>query len=577
MQIKVSDYIAQFLRIQNIDTIFEVAGGMITHLLDSIYHHGNANIISMHHEQATSFAADAYGRKTGKPGVALATSGPGATNLLTGIASCYFDSSPAIFITGQVNTYEQKKDRPIRQLGFQETDIIAMATPIVKKCFRVDDASQVENIMYEAYECAISDRPGPVLIDLPMNIQRELITPAPIRQLSRTYHVENFSVQIELIHEYLKEAKAPLILVGGGIRCAQAEKQFIEFVESTQIPVVTSLLGYDLLPFNHSARVGFIGTYGNRWANLALSKADVLIVIGSRLDVRQTGADVIGFRQNKTIIHVDCDAGEINNRIEHCIPIVADAKNFLEQAVNYWSKPKIHKPSYSLWKDELQKLKTQWPDINELANCNGINPNQLMHAISQHAQTAIGYVADVGNHQMWAAQSLELASGQVFLTSGGMGAMGFALPAAIGLSLANGKKPVVAIVGDGALQMNIQELETIVRNRLPIKIIVLNNNCLGMIRQFQDSYFSGRYQSTYWGYTAPDFAAIAEAYKINAHTISQPEEIEAGSTWIWDKPDTPALLQVMINPYTNVYPKIAFGRPISEMEPFARPLCIEST
>jgi acetolactate synthase-1/2/3 large subunit len=330
-----------------------------------------------------------------------------------------------------------------------------------------------------------------------------------------------------------------------------------------------------VIPFEHPLRVGFIGTYGNRWANLAIGAADLLIVIGSRLDVRQTGADVDGFAKDKTIIHVDCDEGEINNRVKDCISIVADAKDFLVQATAQLASHQL--PVCSSWIDEIHLLKTRWPDIAELKDFPGINPNHFMHVLSKSSKDAVGYVADVGNHQMWAAQSLELHSNQLFMTSGGMGAMGFALPAAIGASLANGKKPVVVIVGDGAFQMNIQELQTVVRNRIPLKIIVVNNNCLGMIRQFQDSYFEGRYQSTFWGYTAPNFEAIATAYGIAAKTIATCGEIEAGASWLWEKNDEPALLQVIVSPKMNVYPKIAFGKPISEMEPFSLPIGIEST
>ena len=576
MQIKVNDYIAEFLRAQKIEYVFEVAGGMITHLLDAIHRLGATNIISVHHEQAAAFAADAYGRVTGKPGVALATSGPGATNLLTGIASCYFDSSPALFITGQVNTHEQKGDRNVRQLGFQETDILTMVSPIIKKSFRVETASQVESIMKEAYECTISGRPGPVLIDLPMNIQREIITVAPIKAIEQRIIISNYlAAQISLVGEYIEKAERPLILVGGGVRCSKAETELLQFVKLTGITVVTYLLALDIMPFEHPLRVGFIGTYGNRWANLALSSSDLLIVIGSRLDVRQTGADVEGFGKNKTIIHIDCDESEINNRIKDCISIVADAKYFLEQA-----NIQLETASYSyfnVWLDQIYALKKAWPDVNELKGLSGINPNCFMHTLSKSATDAVAYVADVGNHQMWGAQSLEIHTNQIFITSGGMGAMGFALPAAIGASLAYGKKPVVVIVGDGAFQMNIQELQTVVRNRIPLKIIVMNNNCLGMIRQFQDSYFEGRYQSTYWGYSAPDFSAIAAAYGIATKTILLTEEIESGTNWLWDMPDEPVLLQVMVNPYMNVYPKIAFGKPMSEMEPFSMPIGIEST
>lgn len=576
MQMKVSDYIAEFLRIQGIDCVFEVAGGMITHILDSCYRIGNMNIISVHHEQAAAFAADAYGRCTGKPGVAFATSGPGATNLLTGIASCYFDSSPGLFITGQVNTHEQKGTRKIRQLGFQETDIIAMAKPITKKCFKIENPEQVESMLKEAYECTISDRPGPVLIDIPMDIQRAKIDVSEIIPIERKIQTSNsLAQQINTLREEIKKANRPLILVGRGIQSAFAVKEFLKFIKMTQIPVVTSLLALDAIPFDHPLRVGFIGTYGNRWANLAIGAADLLVVIGSRLDIRQTGADVPGFRKDRTIIHIDCDESEVNNRVKDCIPIISDAKEFLIQANIQLSDCDF--PSCSSWLTELASVKNKWPDTDELKNCDGINPNVFMHKLSRDSKNAIAYIADVGNHQMWAAQSLEIKSEQLFMTSAGMGAMGFALPAAIGASLANGKMPVTAIIGDGAFQFNIQELQTIVRNRLPIKIVIINNKSLGMIRQFQDSYFEGRYQSTYWGYSAPDFAAIATAYGISAKTITTPDEIDSGTSWLWDKHDEPSLLQVMVSHKMNVYPKIAFGKPMTEMEPFAQPTEMEST
>ncbi len=355
---------------------------------------------------------------------------------------------------------------------------------------------------------------------------------------------------------------------------AQARQQFLEFINLSQIPVVTSLLGLDLIPYHHPLRIGMIGSYGNRWANLAIGEADLLLVIGSRLDIRQTGADIAGFRDNKLIFHIDIDESETNNRVKECTPIISDAHYFLNQVISEYP---IHTcVKYALWLEEIKQLKQKWPDYKELAQFPGINPNQLMHQLSKYSQETSAYLADVGNHQMWAAQSLELTSEQFFITSGGMGAMGFALPAGIGCSFALGKKPVIVIVGDGAFQMNIQELQTIVRNQLPIKILVLNNQSLGMIRQFQDSYFASRYQSTCWGYSAPDFAAVATAYNIEAKTICNTGEIESALKWFMQS-DTPALLQVMINPKMKAYPKIAFGRPITEMEPFVQPKGIEST
>lgn len=575
LRTKASDYIAEFLRIQKTEHVFEVSGGMITHLLDSLYALGYTKIISVHHEQAAAFAVDAYGRCKGRPSVAFATSGPGATNLLTGIASCYFDSSPALFITGQVNVHEQKGNRLVRQLGFQETDIVSMAEPVTKKCFRVDKPDQLESILNEAYALTMNGRPGPVLIDIPMNIQSALIDYEPIPYIESNPASSSINNStLDSLYEYILKAKRPLILAGHGISCARARQEFLQFIDILDIPVVTSLLARDIIPFTHPMHVGMIGSYGNRWANLAIGSADLLIVIGSRLDIRQTGAHINGFQAGKMIVHIDCDTSEINNRLTECIPIVADAKLFLNESLSYFKLKKLVKPT--AWLEQINDLKSKWPDINELQNFKGINPNQLMHTLSQRANSAGAFIADVGNHQMWAAQSLELNEEQRFLTSGGMGAMGFALPAGIGSSFAL-NKPVVVIAGDGAFQMNIQELQTIVRNKLPIKMVIVNNQCLGMIRQFQDSYFEGRYQSTYWGYSAPDFAAVASAYGIASKTISDEAELTCGVEWLFNDPDEPALLQVMINPHMNAYPKIAFGKPITEMEPFATPNEMEST
>jgi acetolactate synthase I/II/III large subunit len=578
MKIKASDYIAAFLREQQTTHVFEMAGGMITHILDSLYCLGNTTIVSVHHEQAAAFAADAYGRCTGRPGVALATSGPGATNLLTGIASCYFDSSPALFITGQVNTYEQKGSRQIRQLGFQETDIVSMATPITKKCFQVDDAEHLEEILNEAYSLTMEGRPGPVLVDIPMNIQRAEIEIGKINFIGRkkiSSAASDIDNKLDLLYQALQQAQRPLILAGNGIGCARSVHLFRHFMELIKIPVVTSLLAIDSVPSDHPLKVGMIGSYGNRWANLAIGMADLLIVIGSRLDIRQTGADIAGFRQKKTIFHIDCDVSEINNRVQDCIPIIIDIGDFLANSCAFFSTKNLS--ASTQWLNEINLLKEKWSDTQELKLCRGINPNVFMHQLSKNAHHAVAFIVDVGNHQMWAAQSLELKSHQLFITSGGMGAMGFALPAAIGSCLALGCRPTLAIAGDGAFQLNIQELQTIVRNKLPIKIIIINNQALGMIRQFQDSYFSGRYQSTYWGYSAPKFSAIAAAYGIPARTISKPEEVAEACEWFWNTSLEYGLLEVMVDSKINAYPKIAFGKPITEMEPFASPVEMEGT
>jgi len=561
---KVSTYIAQFLKGKGIDTIFELQGGMITRLIDAIHHEGGIKIVSMHHEQAAAMAADAYGRITNKPGIALATSGPGATNLLTGIGNCYFDSVPAIFITGQVNLNEQKADHPTRQIGFQETDIVNMAIPISKKAYAVTSAKEIPQIFEEAYQISISGRPGPVLIDIPMNIQNEEIE-LPIKNSDNSYSEKNITNQTFFEHFLiaLKNSNRPLILVGRGIRASETTEKFENFLQKYQIPVVTSLLGLDVLPYMHQQRIGFIGTYGNRWANYALGSCDLLLVLGSRLDLRQTGSDICSFKNGKTIFHVDIDQAELNNRINDCITIKSNLNDFFLQIEN-------HNSGYITpidWINEIEERKQNRLDTKELENINGINPNIFIHKLSKASYKAKAFTADVGNNQMWCSQSLELGKGQLFLTSGGMGAMGYSLPAAIGASITMGNAPIVAIAGDGGFQINIQELQTIRRNNLPIKIIILNNHCLGMIRQFQDSYFDSCYQSTVWGYSSPDFTKVAIAYGIESYTISKNEEIKIGLEKLWENPSQPFLLDISLDIHTNVYPKTMFGSPITKMEP----------
>lgn len=562
---KVTTYIAHFLKSKNIDTVFELQGGMITRIIDELYRYGGFKIISMHHEQAAAMAADAYARVTNKPGVAFATSGPGATNLITGIGNCYFDSVPAIFITGQVNLNEQKGDRPVRQLGFQETDIVSIVKPITKAVFAIKSAEEIPSVLQMAYDLTTEGRPGPVLIDIPMNLQNadceylERSTQPP-----RQTTLQNFASYVNEYISSLKQSKRPLILAGRGIRIAKAVEELQLVAEKFKIPVVTSLNGIDVIPYNNPFRIGLIGSYGNRWANYALGTCDLLLVIGSRLDLRQTGSDIQSFKTGKKIFHVDIDASELNNRIHDCQVLRADVLPFLEELLKYDNISS----DYSYWFTEINARKEDRPDTEELLNIKGINPNKLVHAISKKSSGAKAFSTDVGSNQMWVAQSVELGKEQLFLTSGGMGAMGYSLPASIGASFASGKSPVVCFAGDGGFQINIQELETIRRNNLPIKIVVLNNHCLGMIRQFQDSYFDSAYQSTVWGYSAPDFAALAKVYGIDSAKIENEEQVEDAITQMWKNPNQPYLLDVSLDIHTNVYPKMLFGKPVTEMEGF---------
>jgi len=575
-KMKASDYIVDFLNRKGVTCVFELSGGMIAHLLDSFGRPQPIKVVSMHHEQGAAFAAEAYGRMTGVPGVALATSGPGATNLLTGIGSCHFDSSPAVFITGQVNRHEQKGDRPVRQLGFQETNIVSMAMPITKAAWKIQSPESIPQMFEAAFALATAGRPGPVLLDVPMDVQRAEISPKLETEVGQRPVSSGPDASFwNRLEAQLRAAKRPLILVGGGVRSGLATESLREFVAQARLPVVHSLMGVDVLPFDHPLRVGMIGSYGNRWANWAVGTADFLLVLGSRLDVRQTGSETKAFKGERAIFHVDCDPGEINNRILGCDSAVCQLQDFLTAAIKWLVE---FKPAfYPEWLSQLAAKRLAWPDVNECTGVSGINPNTFMHALSQASARACAYVVDVGQHQMWAAQSLELTTKQRFLTSGGMGSMGFALPAAVGAAFACPQQPVVVIAGDGAFQCNIQELQTVKRNELPLKIVIINNHCHGMVRQFQESYFDSRFQSTVWGYSAPDFVKVAEAYGIPGRRVAQPAEVAEALCWLWADPLAPQLLEVDITSTINVYPKMAFGRPITEMEPFCKPKEMEGT
>ena len=569
----IAEYIAQELQRRGVTHVFELTGGMITFLIDSLREKSSVQVISMHHEQGAAFAAEGMGRMTGVPGVAMATSGPGATNLLTAIGSCFFDSTPAVFITGQVNRAELKGNREIRQLGFQETDIVSMALPITKMARMIETPELVPEMIEKAFRIATSGRPGPVLLDIPMDVQRAEIS-EPIRNTVAISSVVNADPNqfLNSLRTALAQSRRPLVLAGGGIQSSRSVNIFRKFIDKLGIPVVHSLMGVDVLAYTDPYRVGLIGSYGNRWSNLALSECDLLLVLGSRLDVRQTGSDTAEFKGDRAIFHVDCEPGEMNNRVTGCETLQSELTPFLRHA----SHQDWQAPNCAPWRERLTHLREQWTDLAELKDIQGINPNRLMHQISDHAKNAAAFIADVGQHQQWAAQSLRLGQHQRFMTSGGMGAMGFALPTAIGCCL-SAQSPVVVIAGDGGFQLNIQELQTVVRLGLPLKMIVVNNGCHGMVRQFQEAYFKGRYHSTLWGYSAPDFTRIANAYGIESEAVEEPTAVDDALTRCFSNPTAPYLLEAKVHTMANAYPKLAFGRPISQMEPHVKSIEMEGT
>ncbi len=564
---KASDAVAKFLIAHRVQTCFELVGGMITHLLDSYAESGQFNIVSMHHEQSAAFAAEGVARHTrGKTiAVAMGTSGPGATNLITGIGSCWFDSAPCLFITGQVNTRELKGDRAIRQQGFQELDIVEVVRSLTKYAVRVDRAEDLLPELHKALSASLSGRLGPVLLDIPNDVQRTEIPDELVEKwlkipLEIDRGPEVTPAALKELAMLCKEAQRPLICIGGGARWADSMDEWLLAADALGIPYVSTLMGHERV-VARSSYFNMIGSYGNREANWAVQNCDLLIVVGARLDVRQTGADIDDFARKARVVQIDIDPAQLNNRVQADLNICATAESFFKacplQADTF---PDLDKN----WVPELVRLRNQ-SQSNEYADWE-ISPSELFKALNQIlAKQPVDYVCDVGNHQMWAAQSLRLSPDQAVHYSGGMGAMGFALPTALGVALQSRHKTVV-ITGDGSLQINIQELDTLNRLGLDLTIIVMNNSVLGMVKNFQDMYFDGRDQSTKKGYSSPSFTDIAAAYGIEAHRVANAADMDRYLPLIAAHKG-PLLIEVMMDGATECRPRLAFGSKLDEQFP----------
>jgi acetolactate synthase I/II/III large subunit len=561
---KLSDYVIDYLVARNITQVFEVCGGALCHLLDSLYERKDITTLSMHHEQAAAFAAEGFARIKGTPGVAMATSGPGATNLITGIGSCYFDSIPCVFITGQVNTYESSAGTKARQSGFQETDIVSIVRPIVKKAVLLRDPKKIGYYLDELFYLSQAGRPGPVLLDIPLNFQRAVINPRtlPAYTPPKTPGKIPKEITAQIVKRVCTSAR-PIILVGGGVRASKAQDLLFAFVKRTGIPVVSSLLGRDAFPNTHRAYQGMIGVYGNRNANLACVNADCIIALGTRLDSRQTGTAPRTFARGAFFIHVDIDRHELGKRVQPDMSVCADLSDFLKTLMG--AIKQHHRFDYSEWYTVLKKYQQSFP-LERQVKKGGIDANDFMSKLSTYLPRHAIICADVGQNQIWAAQSLKLGPSQRFLTQGGMGAMGSALCLGIGAAYAKKKAPIVIITGDGGFQLNIQELQTVSIEQLPIKIIVLNNKCYGMVRQFQEQYFKSRFQSTVNGYNAPDFQKVSRAFGVRAAVIKKSEHIAEGLRTLFKDPK-PVLMEVMISQKNKVLPKLAVNRPLEEQDP----------
>lgn len=568
---KLSDYVVDFLARQGVDHVFEFIGGAITHLIDSIHHRADIHCVSVHHEQTGAFAAEAYARINGRLGVAMATSGPGALNLVTGVGSCWFDSVPCLFITGQVNTYEYKFDRPVRQIGFQETDIVSVVQPLTKYAVMVTEPESIRYHLEKAVWLAQNGRPGPVLLDIPMNIQRAQINPEELNgfwgssEEAASGNSNTIDVAIvKRVATLINNAQRPVILVGGGVRTAHADEELHDLVIRTGIPVVATLMGLDVIPHDESVFFGMIGSYGNRYSNMTLANCDLLLILGARLDSRQTGTRPDTFARAATKIHVDIDPNELNAKVAVDLPVLADVKIFLKSLLQ-----EDIQPAGSRLKDWYQTIscyRKKYPTYADPNEFPGIDPNRFMEVLSERSSPGDVICLDVGQNQMWAGQSFRLKKDQRILISGGMGAMGFSLPAAIGAAKASPGKRVIAIAGDGGIQVNIQDLDVIVMHNLPIKVVVLNNNCLGMVRQFQDMYFGGRQQSTVIGYGCPNLVKIAEAYGLPTVTINSLDEADTLIAKAFNMPG-PVYIEVKLELNSCVNPKLVVNYPIEDMSP----------
>ena len=564
-KMKVSDYLVERLVDKGVNHFYGYQGTMIAHMVDSISNNEAAYNHSCYNEQGAAFAACGQAKVSGKLAVAYATSGPGAINLLSGVADAYYDSAPVLFITGQINTNEYTDLPELRQQAFQETDVISMAKSITKYCVQITDAQDVRRILEKAVYIANKGRKGPVLIDIPMDIQRAEVDVSALEgyEIPESKE-ENIDDAVSIILNELQKAERPVLLLGNGIQKEDREL-IVNALEILKIPVVTTMLARDVLPYEHPLNFGYIGAaYGHRYANLIMGKkADVIVSFGASLCNRQTGVNRVEFAPEARIIRVDMDEIELKHRIhEDDIEILCDANRVLPTLAQHVKELKL---DYSEWESVCkicrEKL-TKFDDDSE-----NREPNKWISRLSQSVLKGTVVACDVGQHQIWVAQSFCVKAAQRIVFSGGHGAMGFALPAAIGAHYHTGES-VVAICGDGAFQMNIQELQWVVREQLPIVIVILNNQSLGLIRQQQDSLFAGMHYGAAetGGYSTPNFTAIGKAYGISSHRAESLEKLQ--KVYAKRPANKPCLIEVVMAPTTAALPKTNFGEPIYRQSPY---------
>jgi acetolactate synthase-1/2/3 large subunit len=566
-----SDYTLKFLEKKKVKKVFLITGGAIAFMIDAFSRNKKIKYISAAHEQSAAMMADAYSRLGPNFSCTMVTSGPGATNLITGIACSYFDSIPSLHICGQVNTYEQqdghKSTKNVRQVGFQETDIVNIAKPITKYAYKIKDASEIRYVLEKAYHLATTGRPGPVLIDIPMDLQRVKIDPKKLKSFKPSINKKIIKYRniVAKIENLLRKSKKPVIILGGGIKYGKAELDLINFLKIFNIPIVTTWSGVDLIDHNNKNYIGNIGVYGSRAANFTVQNSDLILCLGSRLDTRVTGGVPKSFARNAKKIVVDIDKYELEKKrgLKIDLKVELDIKIFFQEYEKY-KKINIIKEEWLLrcynWKIQYPIILKKFYDEKKY-----INPYVFIDKLSKTLNKKDIIIADDGGHLTWTIQSFKVKFGQKLFSAFGNSPMGYALPASIGASIVKNKSRIICIDGDGSIQINLQELHTVDKLQLPVKIFILNNGGFGIIKQFQELYMGKRYEASGKGVSNPSFKKISNAYNINYNLLKKHSDLKKLSKIISSK--KPEIIEINLRNDQKIIPKLQFGNPIEDLSP----------
>ncbi len=558
MKITGAQAVCKSLVNEGVKVIFGYPGGAIMPVYDALYDY-NKQIrhILVRHEQGAAHAAEGYARITGKPGVVLVTSGPGATNLVTGIADAMLDSVPVVFISGQVTAHLVGTD------AFQETDVIGITTPIAKWNYQITNASEIPYILKKAFFIAGSGRPGPVVIDITKNAQIETFDYKPQKAIKIPGYNPTYSISqndLKKAAQLINKAKRPFMLIGHGILIAHAEKEVLAFAEKSGIAVGTTLHGLSAMPANHPLYVGLLGMHGRYGANILTNKADVILAVGMRFDDRVTGK-VDDYARQAKIIHIDIDSAELNKNVKADVAINADAKQALSKLL-----PIIKKNTHDGWLSQFRKYdQIEYEKVTKkemLSKHDEIKMVQVVQLLSEKTKGEAIIVADVGQNQMIAARYYNFVKPNSFITSGGLGTMGFALPAGVGAKIASPNRQVIVVIGDGGFQMTVQELATIAQDQIPLKIVILNNNFLGMVRQWQQLFFEKRY--SFVDLKNPDFVAVAKGFYIKAQSVDKRSKLNGEIDKLLSAKEA-YLLEVVCEKEENVFPMVPSGAACDEI------------